>query len=165
MLKVPGYHLVCCREVRTIAPLVASYRPSCRLSRDLLRRGLLLDLRYRLILRQEDSDAQLQGNLPYIDSHMGGNNWANVNDLPGLKDLPAVSKTLAQQPKSNPTRNRVASCTSPSCYAKPTFHEDGLQYQRIHMFGDPKKRRSVDLLPRAPAYVRDRRWDTSFHPA
>jgi adenosine kinase len=32
---------------------------------------------------------------------------AGANGLPDPKDIPAVAKVLAQQPKSNPTRDRI----------------------------------------------------------
>jgi len=55
--------------------------------------------------------AQLQKILPYIDYLIGNEAeaeaWASANGLPDPKDLPAVAKALAQQPKSNPTRDRV----------------------------------------------------------
>jgi len=54
---------------------------------------------------------QLQKILPYIDYLIGNEAeaeaWASANGLPDPKDLPAVAKKLAQQPKSNPTRDRV----------------------------------------------------------
>jgi len=55
--------------------------------------------------------AQLQKILPYTDYLIGNEAeaeaWASANGLPDPKDLPAVAKKLAQQPKSNPTRDRV----------------------------------------------------------
>jgi len=55
--------------------------------------------------------AQLQKILPYIDYLIGNEAeaeaWASANGLSDPKDLPAVAKALAQQPKSNPTRDRV----------------------------------------------------------
>ena len=59
--------------------------------------------------------AQLQKILPYIDYLIGNEAeaeaWASANGLPDPKDLPAVAKALAQQPKSNPTRDRVVIIT------------------------------------------------------
>jgi len=55
--------------------------------------------------------AQLQKILPYIDYIIGNEAeaeaWASANGLPDPKDLPGVAKALAQQPKSNPTRDRI----------------------------------------------------------
>jgi len=55
--------------------------------------------------------AQLQKILPYVDYLIGNEAeaeaWASANGLPDPKDIPAVAKALAQQPKSNPTRDRV----------------------------------------------------------
>jgi len=59
--------------------------------------------------------AQLQKILPYIDYLIGNESeaeaWASANGLPDPKDLPAVAKALARQPKSNPTRDRVVIIT------------------------------------------------------
>ena len=56
-------------------------------------------------------DAQLQKVLPYVD-HLIGNEakveaWASANGLLDPGDLPAVAKALTQQPKPNPTCDRV----------------------------------------------------------
>jgi len=55
--------------------------------------------------------AQLQKILPYIDYLIGNEAeaeaWASANGLPDPKDIPAIAKALAKQPKSNPTRDRV----------------------------------------------------------
>ena len=55
--------------------------------------------------------AQLQKVLPYVDYLIGNEAeaeaWASANGLPDPKDLPAVAKALAQQPKSNPIRDRI----------------------------------------------------------
>jgi len=62
--------------------------------------------------------AQLQKILPYIDYLIGNEAeaeaWASANGLPDPKDLPAVAKALAQQPKSNPTRDRIVVFTNGS---------------------------------------------------
>ena len=59
--------------------------------------------------------AQLQKILPYIDYLIGNEAeaeaWASANGLPDPKDLPAVAKALAEQPKSNPTRDRIVVIT------------------------------------------------------
>jgi len=56
-------------------------------------------------------DAQLQTILPYIDYLIGNEAeaeaWASANGLPDPKDMPAVAKNIAEQPKSNPSRDRV----------------------------------------------------------
>lgn len=66
--------------------------------------------------------AQLQKILPYIDYLIGNEAeaeaWASANGLPDPKDLSATAKTLAQQPKSNPTRDRVVIFTQG---AQPTI--------------------------------------------
>jgi len=64
--------------------------------------------------------------LPYVDYSIGNEAKAD----PGLarvvfltpKDLPAVAKALAQQPKPNPTRDHVISRAPSSSYANPTYH-------------------------------------------
>jgi len=40
--------------------------------------------------------------------------WTRANDLPAPEDPPAVAKALAQQPNSNPTRDRAVSYRSSS---------------------------------------------------
>lgn len=59
--------------------------------------------------------AQIQKILPYTDYLIGNEAeaeaWASANGLSDPKDLPAVAKALAQQPKSNPTRDRVVVIT------------------------------------------------------
>lgn len=66
--------------------------------------------------------AQLQKILPYIDYLIGNESeaeaWASANGLPDPKDLPAIAKALAQQPKSNPSRDRVVIFTQG---AQPTI--------------------------------------------
>ena len=55
--------------------------------------------------------AQLQKILPYIDYLIGNEAeaeaWASANGLPDPKDMAAVAKNIAEQPKSNPSRDRV----------------------------------------------------------
>jgi len=59
--------------------------------------------------------AQLEKVLPYVDYLIGNEAeaeaWASANGLPDPKDLPAVAKALAQQPKSNPTRDCIVVLT------------------------------------------------------
>ena len=66
--------------------------------------------------------AQLQKILPYIDYIIGNEAeaeaWASANGLPDPKDIPAVAKALAQQPKSNATRGRIVIFTQG---AQPTI--------------------------------------------
>ena len=59
--------------------------------------------------------AQLQKILPYADYIIGNEAeaeaWASAKGLPDPKDLHAIAKALALQPKSNPTRDRVVILT------------------------------------------------------
>jgi adenosine kinase len=56
-------------------------------------------------------NVQLQKILPYIDFLIGNEaeaeTWASANGLADPKDLVAVAKSLAEQPKSDPSRDRV----------------------------------------------------------
>ena len=55
--------------------------------------------------------AQIQKALPYVDYIIGNEAeaeaWASANDLPDPSDIHAIAKALAQQPKFNPTRDRI----------------------------------------------------------
>ena len=54
---------------------------------------------------------QLQEILPYTDFIIGNESeaaaWASANGLPDAKDLPAIARSIALLPKSNPSRPRT----------------------------------------------------------
>ena len=73
--------------------------------------------------------------MPYIDYLIGNEAeaeaWASANGLPDPKDLPAIAKALAKQPKSNPTRDRVVIFThgaQPTIAVRSSSPEDVKTY-------------------------------------
>ena len=53
----------------------------------------------------------MQDILPYTDIIIGNETeaeaWANATGLPNVKDLPAIARSIALLPKSNPSRPRI----------------------------------------------------------
>ena len=81
--------------------------------------------------------------LPYVDYSIGNEAeseaWESANGLPNPKDLPAVAKVFAQQPRSNPARYHIVvfthGATIAVCFGSPndvkTYAANALKDEKI----------------------------------
>lgn len=78
--------------------------------------------------------------LPHIDYLIGNEAefevWASANGLPDPKGLPAVTKALAQQPKSNLTRDRVVVFTHGAAIAVCSSSPDNVRTCAVNALKD-----------------------------
>ena len=100
--------------------------------------------------------AQLQKVLPYVDYVIGNEAeaeaWASAKGLPDPKDLPAVAKALAKQPKSNPIRDRIVVFTRG---AQPTIvvRSSSLDEVKTYAVNAVKDEEIVDTNGAGDAFV------------
>lgn len=99
---------------------------------------------------------QLQKILPYCDviiaNEAEGEAWATANGLPNPKDMPAIARAIAQLPKANPSRPRIAILTGG---ADPTMWvtSDAPDDTKVHPVNGLKAEEIVDTNGAGDAFA------------